>query len=55
MNQFEHWIGLFRDMAAAPSLGAALGYLTMPPGWQPDGKGETTENLRAQSQGQVSA
>ncbi len=55
MNQFEHWIGLFRDMAAAPSLGAALGYLTMPPGWQPDGKGETTENLRAQSQGQARA
>ena len=41
------WISLARDLASARSLRAVLGYLFMPPGWRPDGPGETTKELRA--------
>lgn len=34
-------------MLRARSLKDALGYMFMPPGWAPDGKGLTTEQLRA--------
>jgi len=50
VNQFEHWVGLGRDMANAGSVRNAMGYLVMPPGWTPDGSGETTEGLRLQAQ-----
>ncbi|WP_042879982.1 sterol desaturase family protein [Cupriavidus necator] len=50
VNQFEHWVSLFRDMANAGSVTKAVGYLVMPPGWAPDGGGETTESLRRQAQ-----
>jgi len=46
VNQFEHWVSLFRDMANSRKPWHALGYLTMPPGWAPDGQGTTTEELR---------
>ena len=52
VNQFEHWVGLLRDMANAGSVAKAIGYLIMPPGWAPDGGGETTESLRRQAQGE---
>lgn len=42
----QEWWQLFKDLARAPSLKAALGYILMPPGWQPDGAGETTEALQ---------
>lgn len=42
----QEWWQLFKDLARAPSLKAALGYILMPPGWQPDGSGETTESLQ---------
>lgn len=45
--EFAQWISLGRDLATARSLRAVLGYLFMPPGWSPDGNGETTEELRA--------
>ncbi|AOY93750.1 fatty acid hydroxylase [Cupriavidus sp. USMAA2-4] len=48
-NQFEHWISLARDMAAAGNPWDALRYVLMPPGWRADGSGGTTENLRRQS------
>ncbi|AOZ08754.1 sterol desaturase family protein [Cupriavidus malaysiensis] len=45
--EFAQWRALLRDLAAARSLRAVLGYLFLPPGWSPDGPGETTEALRA--------
>ena len=45
--EFAQWISLGRDLTKARSLRAVLGYLFMPPGWSPDGNGETTKELRA--------
>ena len=45
---FRPWIDLFRDLTRARSVRSIAGYLFGPPGWQPDGKGMTTENLRKQ-------
>ncbi len=45
--EFAQWISLTRDLASARTLRAVLGYLFMPPGWRPDGPGETTKELRA--------
>ena len=47
--ELAQWISLARDLAKARSLRAVLGYLVMPPGWSPDGNGNTTEELRARS------
>jgi len=44
----EAW-ALVKDVAGARSLRAALGYLFGPPGWSPDGQGQTTEDLRRQA------
>ncbi len=52
VNQFEHWVSLFRDMAKSAKPWHVIGYLMMPPGWEPDGKGTTTENLRREQQQQ---
>ena len=46
---FQPWISLVRDLRRARSLRDVAGYLFGPPGWQPDGKGMTTENLRRAS------
>ena len=40
---------LVRDLRHARSLRAAMGYLFGPPGWQPDGTGTTTEDLRSRA------
>lgn len=45
--ELAQWISLARDLPAARSLRAVLGHLFMPPGWAPDGPGETTAELRA--------
>lgn len=50
VNQFEHWVSLGKDMVNAGSLLNAIGYVVMPPGWTPDGSGETTESLRRQAE-----
>lgn len=47
--EFGPWAALFRDLRSARSLREALGYLFMPPGWRPDGRSETTEDLRARA------
>jgi sterol desaturase/sphingolipid hydroxylase (fatty acid hydroxylase superfamily) len=47
--EFTQWAHLVRDVFTAKSLRAALGYVVMPPGWRPDGHGETTEELRARA------
>lgn len=46
--EFQQWMDLGRDLAQAGSLGAMLGYIFLPPGWSPDGEGQTTEALRRQ-------
>ena len=47
--EFGQWISLARDLAQARSPRAVIGLLVMPPGWAPDGRGHTTEDLRAQA------
>ena len=46
--EFAQWLTLWRDLAGARSLRSVVGYVCMPPGWAPDGRGETTEALRQQ-------
>ena len=45
--EFAQWASLARDLARARRLQAVLGHLFGPPGWSPDGRGFTTEDLRA--------
>lgn len=45
----HEWIGMARDVRAAPGLQAKLGYLWRPPGWSHDNSRETSESLRAQA------
>ncbi|WP_322042017.1 sterol desaturase family protein [Paraburkholderia sp. J67] len=47
--EFEHWVSLVRDIVAAPSVWTAVRHVILPPGWNPDGHGETTEDLRKRS------
>lgn len=49
--EFGEWAKLGRDLARARGCRAMLGYLFMPPGWAPDGSGETTAVLRAPAAG----
>lgn len=46
---FQQWINIFHDLRLAKSVRDVAGYLFGPPGWQPDGNGMTTENLRQRS------
>ncbi len=43
---FRPWRDLFRDLKTARSIRDVIGFGFAPPGWQPDGNGPTTENLR---------
>ena len=47
--ELHQWRALARDLLAARSLRAIVGHLAMPPGWRPDGRGATTEDLRAEA------
>ena len=44
--EFEHWATLIRDVFTAKSVWIAINHVIQPPGWLPDGGGETTEELR---------
>jgi sterol desaturase/sphingolipid hydroxylase (fatty acid hydroxylase superfamily) len=44
--EFEHWATLVRDVAKAKNACTAINHVIQPPGWLPDGGGETTEELR---------
>ncbi|PAX07384.1 sterol desaturase family protein [Sphingomonas lenta] len=44
---FHEWIGIARDVRAAPGWRAKLGYLWRPPGWSHDGSRDTSETIRA--------
>jgi sterol desaturase/sphingolipid hydroxylase (fatty acid hydroxylase superfamily) len=46
---FQQWINVWADLRQAKNVREIAGYLFGPPGWQPDGNGQTTENLRAQA------
>src|SRR5690606_17942408 len=43
----NEWASIFKDVAKAGSLRDALGHMFGPPGWAPQGRGMTTEGLRA--------
>ena len=43
---FHEWIGIAKDVWAAPGLRAKLGYLVMPPGWSHDGSRDTSEIIK---------
>jgi sterol desaturase/sphingolipid hydroxylase (fatty acid hydroxylase superfamily) len=43
---FHEWVGIAKDVWAAPTLGAKLGYLVMPPGWSHDGSRDTSEIIK---------
>ena len=44
--EFSQWKDLWLDLRAARSLAQAMAFVLKPPGWSPDGKGETTEDMR---------
>jgi sterol desaturase/sphingolipid hydroxylase (fatty acid hydroxylase superfamily) len=46
---FFQWQAMAADLRRARGARDALGYLCGPPGWAPDGQGETTEALRARA------
>ena len=43
---FHEFASIGRDVARAPTLGAKLGYLFMPPGWSHDGSTKTATQLQ---------
>ncbi|MES2059124.1 MAG: sterol desaturase family protein [Pseudomonadota bacterium] len=43
---FHEWIGIAKDVWAAPGWRAKLGYMTMPPGWSHDGSRDTSEIIK---------
>ncbi|UUX94700.1 sterol desaturase family protein [Aquabacterium sp. J223] len=45
--EFHQWLLLARDLSKARRLRTVLGLLFRPPGWNPHGRGTTTEELRA--------
>jgi sterol desaturase/sphingolipid hydroxylase (fatty acid hydroxylase superfamily) len=47
--EFEHWATLVRDVVKAKTVWTAINHVIRPPGWLPDGGGETTEELRRKS------
>ena len=44
---FHEWLGIARDVRAAPGWRARLGYKWGPPGWSHDGSRDTSETIRA--------
>ena len=45
--ELAQWSALASDLRRARGLKAVLAHVVMPPGWAPDGRGRTTEDLRA--------
>ena len=44
---FHEWIGIARDVWAAPDWRARWNYVVKPPGWSHDGSRETSETIKA--------
>jgi sterol desaturase/sphingolipid hydroxylase (fatty acid hydroxylase superfamily) len=47
--EFAQWLSLAQDLLRARNVRAVFGHLFMPPGWRPDGAGDTTAELRARA------
>ena len=43
---FHEWVGIAKDVWAAPGWRAKLGYMVMPPGWSHDGSRDTSETIK---------
>jgi sterol desaturase/sphingolipid hydroxylase (fatty acid hydroxylase superfamily) len=43
---FHEWVGIARDMWAAPGIKAKINYAIQPPGWSHDGSRETSETIK---------
>ena len=43
---FHEWVGIAKDVWAAPGLKAKWGYIANPPGWSHDGSRETSETIK---------
>jgi sterol desaturase/sphingolipid hydroxylase (fatty acid hydroxylase superfamily) len=46
---FHEWAATLRDVVTARGLRARLGYFLAPPGWRPDGAGQTSKMLRREA------
>ncbi len=46
----HEWFAIFRDLRKARSWSDGLAYLFARPGWRPDGKGQTTADLKRMAQ-----
>jgi sterol desaturase/sphingolipid hydroxylase (fatty acid hydroxylase superfamily) len=44
---FHEWIAMARDLCTIHSLREAVGFVFAMPGWRPDGKGDTSDSVRA--------
>jgi len=44
---FHEWIGIARDVWAAPDMKSRIGYMIAPPGWSHDGSRDTSETIKA--------
>lgn len=44
---FHEWAAMARDLAGARSPRAVIGHVFGPPGWRPDGQGQTSQAIRA--------
>jgi sterol desaturase/sphingolipid hydroxylase (fatty acid hydroxylase superfamily) len=47
--EFDEWLGIAHDLRGARNPWQALKMLAMPPGWSSNGRGKTTQELRAAS------
>ena len=43
----HEWVGIAKDVWAAPGLRAKINYMIQPPGWSHDGSRETSESIKA--------
>ena len=44
---FHEWIGIAKDVWAAPDMKSRIGYMIAPPGWSHDGSRDTSETIKA--------
>ena len=44
---FHEWVGIARDVAAAPGLANKIGYIVREPGWSHDGSRDTSATIKA--------
>ncbi|WP_404335785.1 sterol desaturase family protein [Sphingomonas sp. MMS12-HWE2-04] len=50
----HEWVGIAKDVSAAPGWRARLGYMIRPPGWSHDGSRDTSETIKARWQARQS-